>query len=85
MKKNGLLIIFSLSILTACAPPQNSSAAWSLTLSAPCLGSVEPQTVFPSNCRPPSSTQLLCQKAVARSGPGMMSSQSLSQVVLRIL
>ncbi|PPC00864.1 hypothetical protein SOI71_01865 [Acinetobacter pittii] len=26
MKKNGLLIIFSLSILTACAPPQNSSA-----------------------------------------------------------
>lgn len=26
MKKKGLLIIFSLSILTACAPPQNSSA-----------------------------------------------------------
>lgn len=26
MKKNGLLIIFSLSILTACAPPQKSSA-----------------------------------------------------------
>ncbi|NUG51965.1 hypothetical protein [Acinetobacter lactucae] len=25
MKKNGLLIIFSLSILTACTPPQNSS------------------------------------------------------------